>query len=216
MPTRFTLIRHGETDWNVSGRWQGQAPVPLNDLGHRQARVTAAYLASNGTRFDAVYSSDLSRAAVTAQYIVERLGGVVVPDRRLREIDLGDWQGLTNEEVQAWDNERFLAVRKDTLNAVRPGGESWTQVGERAVSLLRELLTTHPNGDLLLVAHGGTIRSILFTLTLKDLPAAHIDNCSRTILGHQDGAWTLEAYNLTDHLQNVDAHHWQEDNFTRF
>lgn len=215
MATRITLIRHGETDWNVSGRWQGQAPVPLNSNGLQQARVTAAYLNAKRIAFDAVYASDLSRAYVTASLIVSEIGGEIIKDRRLREIDLGDWQGLTEIEVRDWDGDNLARVRADTIHAQRPGGESWKQVGERALSLLREVIANYPNHDVMMTSHGGTIRSVLYELGLLDPKAAHIENCSRTILMHSDGQWTLEAFNLTDHLvvPAYDSHRSEQDNF---
>ena len=145
MSTRITLIRHGETDWNMSGRWQGQAPVPLNANGLQQAMTTAAFISMGGIQYAAVYASDLSRAYVTASLIVSKIGGEIVTDKRLREIDLGDWQGLTEAEVKEWDAENFVRVRKDLNHERRPGGESWQDVGARAVTLLEEVVVKYPN-----------------------------------------------------------------------
>jgi broad specificity phosphatase PhoE len=188
----------------------------MNDIGRKQAAITADFLASNGPVFTAIYASDLSRAFVTAQFIAKRTGGLIIADRRLREIDLGEWQGLTDAEVHDWDGERLAEVRRDRVNAVRPGGESWRQVGQRAVAMLVDAAHQHTGGEVLAVSHGGTIRAILYELQLLEVDAKHIDNCSRTILRHQDDGWALEAYNLTDHLKNAEAHHWEEDNFSRF
>src|SRR5688572_18781139 len=129
MATRITLIRHGETDWNVSGRWQGQAPVPLNSNGLQQASATATYLRNQSSSYAIVYASDLSRAFITASLIVNEIGGEIIKERRLREIDLGDWQGLTEIEIRDWDGENLARVRADSINARRPGGESWKDVG---------------------------------------------------------------------------------------
>ncbi|MBX3063280.1 MAG: histidine phosphatase family protein [Anaerolineae bacterium] len=217
--TTITMIRHGETDWNVNGRWQGQAPVPLNNLGREQARITAEFLATNGHRYDRILASDLSRAFHTAQAIVEQIGGEIERDTRLREIDLGEWQGLTNAEVEAWDGERLKLVRADTLNAVRPGGESWAQVGARAYTCICDCAKQKHGQRILVVSHGGTIRAILNHLGLLEVEMAHIDNCSRTILSTADTEkWELTSYNLIDHLDALrdQAHHWKEDNFSRF
>jgi probable phosphoglycerate mutase len=217
--TAITLIRHGETDWNVNGRWQGQAPVPLNDLGRQQAALTAEFLHREGIRYDLILASDLSRAFVTAQFISAKTNVPVQRDVRLREIDLGEWQGLTNAEVEAWDAERLAIVRADTVHAVRPGGESWAQVGARAYSCVADAALQHPGAQILAVSHGGAIRAILNHLGLLDVDMAHIDNCSRTILTTTDAkTWELSCYNLTDHLANLAefAHSWKEDNFSRF
>jgi broad specificity phosphatase PhoE len=202
--TRFTLIRHGETDWNVNGRWQGQASVPLNALGQQQAAITAAYLSTLGVAYTAIYASDLSRAAVTAALIAQKIGLSVQHDPRLREIDVGEWQGLTEEEVRAWDAERLAQVRRDPQAAVRPSGESWQQVSDRAMSVMRELHRRHPTGEVLVVSHGGTIRSVLSALALA-FPSAPLGNCSRTLLSAAADQWTLDAYNLTDHLALVNT-----------
>src|SRR5258707_7809407 len=111
MLTRVTLIRHGETAWNVNGRWQGQAAVPLNDEGRRQAMLLAEHLLPRAAEFAAIYSSDSLRCRETAELVASRLDKSVQLDARLREIDLGEWQGLTSDEVQAWDIERLQMVR---------------------------------------------------------------------------------------------------------
>ena len=99
--TTILLARHGETDWNREGRWQGWADAPLNDTGRAQARELAEQLRS--TPFDAVYSSDLSRAHETAEIVAAPHGVPVISDAGLREIDVGSWSGLTRAELQ----ERF-------------------------------------------------------------------------------------------------------------
>src|SRR5687767_11323336 len=97
MPTRVLLVRHGQSEWNATGRWQGQADPPLTDLGRRQARSAAAAL---GT-VDAVFASDLQRASETALIIAGELGvGPVVVDPDLRERDAGEWSGLTRVEIE--------------------------------------------------------------------------------------------------------------------
>jgi probable phosphoglycerate mutase len=202
MGTKITFIRHGETDWNVNGRWQGQAAVPLNAWGRRQADVVASYVAAQGERFAALYASDLSRAYDTAGALARSLGLAVVSDPRLREIDLGEWQGLTEEEVKLWDGERLAWVRQDNFNHARPGGESWQQVGTRGAEALREIVGAHPESSLLVVSHGGTIRVTLQHLKLIDSSYTFIENCSRTIISYEPATsgWTLIGYNLIDHL----------------
>lgn len=202
MRTRITFIRHGETDWNVNGRWQGQAAVPLNAWGRRQADVVSAYLAASSQRFDAIYASDLSRAYDTASAIARNLNLSVVADKRLREIDLGEWQGLTEDEVKAWDGERLAWVRQDNFNHARPSGESWQHVGARGTEMLREIVAAHPDAAVLVVSHGGTIRVTLQHLGLIDTSYTFIENCSRTIVSYDADAdrWTVEGYNLVDHL----------------
>src|SRR5262245_53202123 len=97
--TVFYIIRHGETDWNLSGRWQGHADVPLNALGRAQAQRLAERLRREDTRLDSIYSSDLLRAWETALIIGDALGVAPRPLPALREIDVGAWSGLTRAEV---------------------------------------------------------------------------------------------------------------------
>ena len=96
--TEFLLVRHGETDWNRDRRFQGHADPGLNDTGRVQALELADELAAE--RIDAIYASDLARARETAEIIAGRVGAPVVLDRELREIDVGEWQGLTWPEIE--------------------------------------------------------------------------------------------------------------------
>src|SRR3989442_14475718 len=108
---RVLLVRHGQSEWNAQGRWQGQADPPLSDLGRAQARAAARSLGS----VDAVYASDLQRAAETAVIIAEQLGiGPVILDADLRERDAGDWSGLTREEI----HERYPGYLPDNPHPV--------------------------------------------------------------------------------------------------
>jgi 2,3-bisphosphoglycerate-dependent phosphoglycerate mutase len=206
MLTRVSLIRHGETAWNVDGRWQGQAPVPLNDEGRRQAALLGEHLRPQAAEIVAIYSSDSLRARETSELIAGRLGKIVSQDPRLREIDLGEWQGLTDDEVHAWDGERLQVVRADPWNAPRPGGESWRQVAERATGAVYEFVDRHPGGHILVVSHGGTIRSILQNLDVKTGNTFPVANTSLTVLIHSgpgEKPWTLDVFNLLDHLGKV-------------
>src|SRR4051812_42061109 len=131
--TTFYLIRHGETDWNVGGRWQGHTDVPLNEAGRAQARRLAERLRAGGGRFDAIYSSDLERAWETAQIVGGALGCPLRPIVELREIDVGAWAGLTRAEVVARTPE--LIERLDSGEDVARGGD-----GERFVDLYHRVV----------------------------------------------------------------------------
>lgn len=200
--TRIGLIRHGETLWNRDGRWQGQAPVPLNDEGMLQAELLAAYLAAQHDTASVIYASDLKRTMQTAQAIAARLGCPVIPDRIWREIDVGEWQGLTVEEVRAWDPERLAVVAADPQRQPRPGGESWEQVGERGLQALLALPKAHAGERVLVVTHGGLIRSVLNRLLPLDDPRLIVDNTSITELEyfHDGDEWRIDALNRIDHL----------------
>ncbi|GAB4526189.1 MAG: histidine phosphatase family protein [Anaerolineae bacterium] len=190
MTTRITLIRHGETDWNLDGRWQGHAPVPLNANGLRQAEDAAPTLAHAGiTR---IIASDLSRAYRTGEIIGAVLGLPVIPDRRWREIDLGRWQGLTMPEINAWDTvEHDVFVAASYIDRYFPEGESNRQHIARVAAALDDLVATYPGEHVLVATHGGSIRCAVYHLTGEPIHLA--GNCSVTQLVHDGAGWSVRG-----------------------
>ena len=169
--TTLLLARHGETDWNGERRWQGHYDQPLNDTGRDQAVELAASLA--GTPIAAIYSSDLVRARETAEIVAERLGLTVVVDAGLREVDVGNWSGVTHDEIRERYPEGFARWQEGGHGW--EGGESYDQMGERAVTTLLRLAEHHAGETVLVVAHGGTIRACLAAaagVTYRELRAA--------------------------------------------
>ena len=154
--TELLIVRHGETDWNAEFRFQGHADTPLNETGRAQARALAEELAD--VQADAIYSSDLSRARETAEILGERLGVPVTPLRELREIDVGSWQGLTRDEIDARYPGAYAAWRQGETGWA--GGETYDGLAERILPALRKVAREHPRGRVLIVAHGGTIRAL--------------------------------------------------------
>ena len=150
--TEMWLVRHGQTDWNLRGIYQGQSDIPLNETGIAQARELAASL--SGTRFDAIYSSDLSRAVHTASLIAEVLGLPVNTDRRLREINQGVWEGQTIEMVREKYRPDFSRNPKYISTPRAEGAESLEQVVRRMVAAANEYHNKHNDGRLLLSTHG--------------------------------------------------------------
>jgi broad specificity phosphatase PhoE len=152
------IVRHGESEWNRAGRWQGWEDIALTPLGEAQARARGAQLAGSGHRFAAVHSSDLRRAARTAALLAHSLGaGPAVADRGLRERFGGEWQGRTGKEIDAqWPGVRD-AWRRGEL-AAPPGGEADTVVLERIHAALERIHTTNPPGPVLVVTHHGVVR----------------------------------------------------------
>ena len=151
--TQVLLVRHGATDWNIHKRAQGQADVPLDEKGELQALETAKQLKT--FPIVAVYSSDLSRARETARAIANEHGIEVIEDARFREIDQGEWTGLPVAEIERkwpdlWGSARHYSTR--------PGGESPQEVRDRALAGLRDAVEANPDGTIVIVSHGGTIR----------------------------------------------------------
>ena len=202
------LVRHGETAWNADGRWQGQAHVPLNDVGRRQAALLAAHFAAAGQTYARVVTSDSIRARDTAAPIAQALGIPVGPDVRLREIHVGEWQGLTAAEVRSWDPERYLEVEHDPWRTRRPGGESGADVGARAVACLEAHAAA--GAHVIVVSHGGTIRNLLQHLGLARADHLVVGNTARSVLvrtltGDGLAQWSLEAFNALEHLGTAPA-----------
>lgn len=147
---QLTFVRHGETDWNRQRRIQGSTDVPLNDTGRRQAREAARLLARRD--WDAVVTSPLSRAFDTAAIIAEELGlPAPAGDARLVERAYGDAEGLEIAEVdRRYPGDTFV-----------PGREERDAVTERALAALRDIAQRHPDQNVIVVSHGGLIRSLL-------------------------------------------------------
>jgi broad specificity phosphatase PhoE len=190
--TTLILARHGETDWNRDGRWQGHADAPLNERGREQARALADELAAEDV--GAVYSSDLSRARETAEIIAARLGRRVEVDARLREVDVGGWSGLTMAEIEARFPDEVARWRDEQRHAF-DGGESYATMGERVVAAAEEIAARHPGQQVVVVLHGGPIRALLahaagVSYEQQRHRRAHLDNCGYTRVAVREGAFT--------------------------
>ena len=166
---RLLLVRHGETDWNASGRYQGQMDIPLNTAGLEQAAILAERL--RGYPIDAIYASDLARAWQTAQALSLAQGLEPRLEPRLRELSFGDWQGLTYQQIGELDPEALAAWNRDRVTYRPPGGESLGAMAARVEDLLDEIRQTYQHGTVALVSHGGTIRTILCVLLGHPLAA---------------------------------------------
>jgi probable phosphoglycerate mutase len=167
------LVRHGETDWNLERRWQGHTDRPLNQTGRAQARELAKRLATEPPH--AIYSSDLARARETAEIVAERLGLPVAVDPRLREVDVGEWSGLTMADVE----ERFPEALQRRLAGGTgwQDGETYEQMGERVLEALHDIAGRH-EGRVLVVTHGGSVREVLHAAGVPAEERPHVRNCA--------------------------------------
>jgi broad specificity phosphatase PhoE len=147
------VVRHGQTDWNVEGRYQGQTDIPLNEIGRKQAQELAQLLPD--LPFAAIHTSDLIRAKTTASILGQRLGLEPIPDVRLREMSHGEWEGsLVRDKIRT--NHSNPASPNDPTKSLAPGGESAVQVAQRVTDFANQLLLHYPNQRVLLVTHGVT------------------------------------------------------------
>jgi glucosyl-3-phosphoglycerate phosphatase len=194
--SRLVLWRHGRTEWNAEGRFQGQLDPPLDEQGRRQAALAAPYIAAGLSPDDTVVvSSDLVRAADTARVLSGLLGVQVRLDERLREHGMGSWEGLTRAEVA----DRFPGQYADWM-AGRPvegrGGEDPAAVGERALEALVDLPAA---GTAVVVTHGGTAGRLIERLL--GLGPEHrrvfgpLANCAWSELTAQGSRWRLLRHN---------------------
>jgi broad specificity phosphatase PhoE len=186
--TKLVLVRHGETDWNRDGRWQGGSDTRLNELGREQARELAEQL--DGT-VDVVYSSDLARAHETAEIVAAKLGLEVRVDPRLRERGFGSWEGLTMPEIE----ERFADSHRrwrDGEGAGADDAEPFEDFSARVNDFLADVLRLHPDEEVLVISHGGSIRVIHALATGLDYVRDHrlipgVPNCSVAKYVARDG-----------------------------
>ena len=199
--TTIYLVRHGETTANVTGTLQGQSDVPLNEKGLEQARLVAERLKHK--QFDFILSSDLSRAAVTAKTIAGERPVETFPI--LREWDLGEWVGLTMDEIAVRFPEEYAAFRSGDPDGQISGGESRRAFKARAAKILQWLTETFPGKELLCVSHGGVIRSI-FREIMGSEAAKHVrtDNTCICVIRYfyKSCQWLIVTWNEISHLEN--------------
>ena len=160
--TELILIRHGETDWNVQGRFQGQIDVPLNALGLRQAARMAERLARE--RVDVFYCSDLLRTRQTAEPAALRLELAAAPDPGLREQHFGILEGLSFEEVQQRHPHHLAQWLRHDPDYALPEGESVRSFHARVLGAVQALAARHPGQTLAVVTHGGVLDMLFRTV----------------------------------------------------
>ncbi len=159
--TELWLVRHGQTNWNLNGRWQGQAlDAPgLNDVGRAQALILRDQL--KDVHFSAIYSSDLLRALQTAEIIAEPSLLDIIQEPLLREIHLGNWEGMLASEIGMQYPNGLANRARDPLSYGAPGGETLVQLAERVVGVTREIAEKHSEGSVLIVSHGVALAAVI-------------------------------------------------------
>jgi len=196
---RLLLIRHGETEWNRAGRYQGHSDIELSAIGIWQAERLRDCL--NGQRIDAIYSSDFKRALHTAQIIATKHDLTVVSCRELREINFGELEGMTFDEIQhhypGWDGIGY--------NISIPGGESLSQLASRAKLFISKLSKHSAKETILIVAHGGSLQvlvCLLLGIGIKYWRQIRLDSASLTIVECYPDAAVLSLLNDTCHVED--------------
>ncbi len=188
--TTILLARHGETNWNREGRFQGHSDTPLNERGREQARELAAQL--RPVDLAAIYSSDLRRAHETAAIVGESRGLTVEMRAALREIDVGSWSGFTHGEIEASYPEAYARWRESFLGW--EGGETYDLLTVRVREALVAIAGAHPDETVLAVTHGGAIRAMLTyvdsagSAERRPTPAV-LANCGVSTIAVEDEIW---------------------------
>ncbi len=189
--TTICLVRHGETDWNYTRRYQGWSDISLNALGFEQARIVARAIA--GEEWDAIVSSPLARARKTAEAIATALGvDDIAEDADLRERGYGEAEGLTLEEREAkWPGTEW------------PGLESWDVMADRAMVALDRIVERYAGQRVLVVCHGGVINAVLTRVSdgKHGSGITIILNTARTTLIHDGDEWKIETVTDASHLE---------------
>ncbi len=201
---KIMLVRHGKTAWNGTGKIQGHSDTALDEIGIEQAKLLAAHCMFD--KVDAVYSSDLQRARVTAEILAEKFNLPVQTMPELREVNFGDWEGRTFSELEKTeptDVEKFFR-KPDELKI--NNAETFFEAQERAMTGIKKIIATHqPDAQIIVVAHGAITRAIICSvleIPIRKMWALSQFNTAVNILRCDDGYFTVELINSTSHLLN--------------
>lgn len=197
--TTFYIIRHGETDYNKNGRFQGQLDIPLNDDGRRQSGLLSVRMGL--LPLDVIYASDLMRAQETARIVAR--GRMVALEPRLREIHVGQVMGMNSEEIKRGFPEFWAAQQQDPDRTPFPGGENAVELQVRAMEALTAMAARYPQGNVAVVTHGGVIKVIVaavMEMPLAIRPKIVLDNCSLTVVEWSERGRRVRSLNDTGHL----------------
>ena len=203
--TKIVFIRHGQTEWNKSGKYQGQSDVALSEEGIEQARCLAKHFPLD--RLDCVYSSDLQRSMATAETVAGRFGLKVHKEEAFREISFGDWEGKMLRDIAKEEPENFekFFMQPDELQI--PNAETFQQTQLRAMEAVQKIIDKHStekNSHIIIVAHGSVNRTILCSfldIPLRKMWSIAQFNTAVNILREDDGNWIVELMNSTAHLE---------------
>jgi broad specificity phosphatase PhoE len=201
-PARLLLVRHGESTWNRVHRIQGQLDPPLSEEGRRQATQLGRRLA--GHKFSAFYSSDLGRAMETAGLIGEAVGVTPTPMAEVREIYLGEWEGLHNHELEARFPQAWASWSEEPNWDLVPGGEGSAPFEARVAAAIDSIFERHPEGDVLVVTHGGVIQIALHHVVGRPgrgIFPFRIQNASLSVIEKRGGRLVVSGVNDIGHLE---------------
>lgn len=201
---RIIFIRPGETEWNRQGKQQGWVASPLDVRGVQQAEKLAKVVPSIGV--GAIYSSDLVRAKQTTEILARKLGLTPVYDERLRERSVGNWQGLTLNEIRDWYSREYAALQADPDQFRIPGGESRLDVEKRMKAAIVDILAASSNETIAIISHTTAIKMCVRMLAGTDVEFNFVTNTSVTTLSRTESStWRVIAVDDTLHLEGLEA-----------
>ena len=204
--SEILLIRHGQTEWNLQGRMQGQQDSPLTPLGLQQARQVARRL--RAVPHAALYTSDLGRAHQTARYIADETKQQVVSETGLRERNFGIFEGLTNAEIEVRHPDLHVLFEKRDPHFAMPGGESAAQFHERCLGTLRSIAERHDGESVVVVTHGLVLDALYRAACQMPLQVARgfpLLNCSISTFRYTAKGWLAVAVCDVQHLACEDV-----------
>lgn len=203
--TRICLVRHGETEWNVARRIQGQIDIGLNGLGVRQAEAAARWLEQEPVT--ALYSSDLKRARTTAEHIGRHLKLKVAPAPEMRERRYGLFEGTTYHEAKACHPEAYARFEaRDPDYAFPDGGESLVDLHARVTTRLQAIADAHAGETVVVVTHGGVLDIVNRYVRSQPLHTPRdflIPNAGLNWIARAAGEWRIEAWGQIAHLETT-------------
>lgn len=202
--TTLTIVRHGETEWNIAGRIQGFQNSQLTENGRRQVEMLSEALSHRS--FDAVYSSDQGRAVDTARIINRYHSLEIHTDPAMRERNFGVMEGHTLEQIKEKYPEVYQGYRQRKADYRIPDGESLVQLYNRVTNGLKRIVETHPARRILIVAHGGVLdctMRMVFNYTLDTRRNFEIQNAAINTFYIYGSDWNLAEWGNTDHFRGI-------------
>ena len=203
--TEIIIIRHGETEWNQTGRFQGHSDVPLSKTGRAQAEALGRNLAID--HVDAIYASDLTRAIETAAPLAARFSLTVTPDPLLRELNFGAWEGRSFSDVNAENPNAMKQFYNDPEYADIPDSEPFPDFQQRVAGRVREIAELHRGKRIVIVSHGASIRILLADILAMPIRSiwhiSQLNTAVNKIRFEDDGFAIVTLMNDTSHLRGV-------------
>ncbi len=204
--TTIIMVRHGESEANRNNIFAGSFDADLQHRGEKQAEKTAEFIAEN-YKVDKIYASDLKRAFKTGKAVADRTGVEIIPDRRLREISAGKWEGEKFDDLVIKYPEEYTVWRTDLGNARCPGGESTKELGERILAALTEIAEQNEGKTVVIATHATPVRAMQTHCIYGDLgrmkDVKWVSNASVSEFFYENGKFTCGKISQDEHLNEL-------------